>query len=352
MSAPPAMMDPHCYRPDLKRPLEMENTSAYSPASDRTTYTPIPRSATPTIGRQPQQDPTGAKRIKIDDLLLGSSTSASQPLSPASSELATSAPAPVSTENFKSVYSGRYAPAVDDFLESGWFSTAGWSKISSDNQLAEVMAEVFERFRARGGSYCEEEDPAIRKGGKDADLLWAAIKLCYGTRIPVSDNRRDEDDRTDGVLEDEGAEAFRRIRVIESLLTRRAEYAPASPQLSPSDKPGEGVGRGGQFWYQLEKIATFQRTGPDSDKEISILLEECRSHLEKRHNRELLHAIAELHHLHGEASVERRDALREYITTIAQDRAHSINNLASRIAGRAVGLWADPVTDVSFCMQT
>lgn len=329
----------------------MDRTSSYSPASDaaRTPYTPIPRSSTPTLARQP--DLQGPKRIKIDDLLSVGSTSGSlQPLSPPSSELAINAPSSTTLDCLKSIYNTRYAPAVDSFLELGWFSAGGSRKIYSDNQLAEVMAEAFERFKARGGAYCEEEDPAIQKGGKETDLMWASVRLCYGTRIPVADNRRDEVERTDGE-EDEASEALGRIRIVETILTRRSEYNPASPRLTPSDKPST-AGRGGQFWYLLEKIAGFQATGQDSDKGAHRLLEECRQHLEGKGNRELLHAIAELHHHHGEADTARRDVLRKYIHTIATDRSQPISSLDRRIAGRAMGLWTDPVTEVAFCMPT
>jgi hypothetical protein len=355
ISAPLSHPDSHqTYRPGLKRPLD--RTSPFSSASDtntttRTHYTPIPRSSTPTLMRQDSQG-NPAKRIKIDDLLsVGSVSTTPQPLSPPTSDLATSVPSSsASVESMKNIYGSRYAPALDAFLEVEWFGNSGARKIRSDSQLAEVMAEVFGRFKARGGSYFEEEDPAIRKGTKETDLLWAAVRLCYGTRIPVSDNRRDEEERgANGIADDEGTEAYRRVDIIESLLARRTEYNPASPRLPPSDKPNT-PGSGGQFWYFLEQIANFKAVGPDSEKRVLALLDECGQHVEGRRNRELLHAIAEVQHIHGEAIRQRLDALRAYIRGIATDRALAIDRLDRRIAGRAMGLWTSPVTELAFCM--
>lgn len=351
MSAPPSIIDsPATYRPDLKRPLD--RTSPFSSVSDtgtgRTAYTPIPRSSTPGLCRQ--QDGQTAKRIKIDDLL---SVGSSQPPSPPTSELATSiSPTSTSVESMKHIYGSRYAPALDSFLEVEWFSKVGKEIILSNSQLAEVMAEVFERFKARGGSYYEEEDPAIHKSNKDTDLLWAAVRLCYGTRIPVSDNRREQEagERTSDVAADEeGSEAYRRIKIVENLLSKqKADCHPASPKLPPSDKPS--TIQGGHFWHLLEQIATFKDTGADAEKKVHEWLEECRKYVEERPNREVLHAIAEIGLLRGESSRQRADALKEYIQAIATDRSVQITSLDRRIAGRAMGLWTQPITELAFCM--
>lgn len=347
-SAPPSLPDLQVsYRPDRKRPLD--RTSPFSSASDagttRTPYTPIPRSATP--GQHQDMQGSTAKRIKIDDLL---SVGSSQPLSPPTSELATTVSAPsTSVESMMTIFSSRYAPALDIFLEVRWFSDSGLRTLRSDSQLAELMAEVFERLKARGGSYYADEDPLIHKSNKDADLLWAAIRLCYGTRIPVSDNRRDEELGGDRMGDDEGTEAYRRINILENLVSQKSESNPASPRIPPTDKPSP-TAKGSHFWFLLGQLATFQATDPDSDAQVYGLLEECRMYVEGKQNRELLHAIAEIRLIHGEASRERSDALKEYVQAIATDRSLPITLLDRRIAGRAMGRWTSPVNDIPFCM--
>jgi hypothetical protein len=247
------------------------------------------------------------------------------------------------------IFPTRYAPALDIFLEVQWFSDSGLQTLRSDNQLAELMAEVFERLKARGGSYYADEDPLIHKSNKDADLLWAAIRLCYGTRIPVSDNRRDEELGGDRVDDDEGTEAYRRINILENLVSQTSESNPASPRIPPTDKPSP-TAKGSHFWFLLEQLAAFQATDPDADTQVYRLLEECRLYVDGKQNRELLHAIAEIRHLHGEASRERSDALKVYVQAIATDRSLPITLLDRRIAGRAMGRWTSPVNDIPFCM--
>jgi len=356
-SAPPSLLDSQTpYRPELKRPLDRvdRNPSPFSTASDtntaRTPYTPIPRSTTPSMGR-PLESQTGnpAKRIKIDDLL--SVGSAPPPLSPPASDLITTGSNAV--ESMKNIYKSRYAPAVDGFLEVAWFAISGVSKIQTDNQLAEVMAEVFERLKARGGSYFEEEDPAISKSGKDTDLLWAAVRLCYGTRIPISDNRRD--DRTNGERngtgpeDDQGVEALRRIKIVERLLTDSADSNPNSPQIPPSDQSSVSV-PGSQFWLLLEQIASFKITSSESEMKVQALLKGCERYVDGLANRRLLHTIAAVRYLRGDALKQRNDSLKQYIQEVANDRSQPNNRLERRIAGRAMGIWTQAVTETPFCM--
>ncbi|KAI5780442.1 hypothetical protein EDC01DRAFT_620471 [Geopyxis carbonaria] len=352
ISAPSSLLDsPATYRPELKRTLD--RTSPFSSASDTTgrpPYTPIPRSVTPGgMVRPDMQGGNSAKRIKIDDLLTAGGAT-SQPLSPPTSELAVAAfpisgPTSEKVDMVKRVYKENYAPALDAFLEVGWFSSKGQQKMWSDAPLAEVMADVFARLKARGGSYVEEEDPAIIKSGWDADLLWAAVKTCYGTRIPISDNRGD----SGGSGDPEGAEALRRIHIIEVLLAGSSEYAPPSPKYTSSTDSESGPER---FWNLLDEISRFKITGPETKKKLDDLVEECASYINGKQNRSLLCAIAELKHLHDhqESSMVHKNNIHQYITRIAEDDTQHVTNLGRRIAGRAMGLWGLPKMDAPFCM--
>lgn len=353
-----SLTDTHSsYRPNLKRTFD--RTSPFSSASDsnasRAAYSAIPRSSTPSLHRQ-YDNVNHAKRIKIDDLLsVGSVPIApGTPLSPPASEPAINISTSNSIESMKNIYKSRYAPAVDGFLEVEWFGTYGARKVWSDSHLSEILAEVFERLKARGGSFFEEEDPAIRKNGKDSDLLWAAVKLCYGTRIPVSDNRRDEhalnEQSHDGHGNEEYSMAAQRIKLVEELLGAAPEAGPLSPRPSTSDSHRSSL-YGNQFWDLLGQIVRL-RAAPrvDFDNKISMLLRKCAEHVDGKDNRRLLLAVAELPFLHGEGSKRRREAVQNYICNTAMDRSLPNTRLDRRIAGRAMGMWTQPFTDASFCM--
>lgn len=347
-SAPSSLLDsPATYRPELKRTFD--RTSPFSSASEtaRTPYTPIPRSATPSSYIRQQDSGNSAKRIKIDDLLsVGSmSNPVPPPLSPPTSELAASV-ASTAVESTKSIYKSRYAPAVDEFLETTWFTTRGLQKIWSDVQFTDVMSEVFERLKARGGSYVDEEDPCIRRSGKDSEILWAAIKMCYGTKIPVSDNRREEERNGNTVCDEEGAEVLRRIAIVESLVTGiRLESEPPSPKSQPTSLKSTDP-----FWATLGRLVSVKNEDIHSEREIRDLLDDCHEQIKNSQSRHLLFSIVEWQHLRGGSSEHLRERLRDLIENVARSRAAPMNCLKRRIAGRAMGLWGIPVTETPFCM--
>ena len=334
------------YRPNLKRPLDRD--SPFSSASDTTRVTPIPRSTTPSQARV-HDNP--AKRIKIDDLLSGGSSS-SQPLTPPSSEAAPYANPSNTVENMKTLYKSRYAPALDEFLETGWFMNRGLVKIRSDAQLVEVMTEIFERLKARGGSFVDEEDPSIGRQGKTAGILWAGVKMCYGTSIPAADNRQDEDE--DEFRDDkDGAETLHRINVVEALVTGQPlEPVPSSPRRLSVDRTADNATL---FWKLLGRIATAR-----AGEQIDSVLKDCKQLVEGKDTRKLLYTIAEARHVGkrpydaaedptvSKGSKELLGELRRYIETVATSHAEPTTPLNRRIAGRAVAQWREAITDTQF----
>ena len=339
----------------LKRPLDRE--SPFSSGSDTTTHrvVSIPHSTTPGLGR-PQDNPGGnpAKRIKIDDLL--SVVSSSQPLTPPSSETALYATPSTTVEDMKTLYKSRYAPALDKFLETRWFMGPGLVKVLSDNHLVELMAGVFERFRVRGGSFLEEEDPSIGRKGKSAGVLWAGVKMVYGTSIPAADNRQDEDE--DDFRDEDGAETLRRINIVEALVTGQpSEPMPESPRVTSADKITESSPTT-LFWRFLGRIAAARGGNAEINKQMENTIIDCRRFIEEKETRRLLLMVAEARHLgsygtHGDPAIAEKstrllDSLRSCIEGIAKETAGPGSSLSRRIAGRAVGQWREAITDTPF----
>ena len=376
LAGPGSLLDAQTtYRPELKRALD--RTSPFSAASDTgrpSIYTPIPRSdmsATQAFQHDGRGD-SRAKRIKIDDLLsVGSQPLSAQPLSPPSSELATSASEKLDPrEVMKHTYINRYAGALDSFLEVNWFKTEGWQKMCTDAELQDKMAEVFVRLRTRGGSYVEEEDPIIIKTGAESDLLWAAVKMTYGTRIPVADTRKDgrgSEDRAlegpiNGALDPEGKRALRRIEIVESLLAPTDGRA-MTPGASTSPPPNNGDQSEDKqpdaFWDILEESLNFhQKTGDDVDpdgsgKQFEKLMSQAEGLAGDRENRQLLTKLAELHRVGPCADPANRLILhfRKAVEDKAKDLSPAaVDSIERRIAGRAVATWKDTVIDLPCCM--
>lgn len=351
MSTAAIIMEPQgTYRPELKRRLDRE--SPFSSGSDTTRVTPIPRSSTPGLARlQDNQCGNTAKRIKIDDLL--SVSSSSQPLTPPSSEVASYASPSNSVEGMKTLYRSRFAPELDDFLETTWFGKRGSDKILADSQLLEVMAEIFGRLKARNGSFLEEEDPSIRRKGRHSGLLWAAVKMCYGTSIPVSDNtREDEED----IEDEEGAETLHRIHIVEALVTghplERVRGSSGSTSTGGSEQSSSAM-----FWKSLGKVAEAKGHDAEVAKEIDLALEDCDRYAEGRDNRKILHAIAEARHVKNRpynvcepqsVSEQSRVLLenrKRYIETVVQSPTKF--QLNRRIAARAEGQWTYSIRETT-----
>ncbi|PWW75696.1 hypothetical protein C7212DRAFT_344380 [Tuber magnatum] len=346
------------FRPELKRPLD--RASPFSSGSDTTTIraAPIPRSTTPGLGRL--QDNLGgnpAKRIKIGDLL--SVDSSSQPLTPPSSETAPYATPSTTVEDMKTLYKSRYAPALDKFLETEWFMGPGLAKVLSDNHLVELMAGIFERFRVRGGSFVEEEDPSIGREGKSAGILWAGVKMVYGTSIPAADNRQDEDE--DDFRDEDGAETLRRINIVEALVTGQSlEPMPESPRVTSADNI-TGDSPATLFWRVLGRAIAVGGGDAKSNRQTENIFADCRQFIEGNETRKLLLMIAEARHLGSsrpydahadptiaEGSTRRLGSLRSYIEGVAKEAAGPGSSLSRRIAGRAVGQWREAIMDTPF----
>lgn len=343
------IMEPQgTYRPELKRRLD--RASPFSSGSDTTRVTPIPRSSTPGLARLQDNQGGTAKRIKIDDLL--SVSSSSQPLTPPSSEVASYASPSNSVEGMKTLYRSRFAPALDDFLETTWFGKRGSDRILADNQLLEVMAEIFGRLKARNGSFVEEEDPSIRRKGRHSGLLWAAVKMCYGTSIPASDNTR-EDEEEGSFRDEEGAEALRRIHIVEALVTgqplERVRGFAGSVSIEQSSSA--------MFWKFLGKVVEAKGHDADVTKEIDIALEDCNRYVEGKDNRKILHAIAEARHTGNRRynvcepqSVSENSRVllehrRRYIESVVQTPTEC--QLNRRIAARAEGQWTQAIRETT-----
>lgn len=350
MSSAAIIMEPQgTYRPELKRRLD--RASPFSSGSDTTRVTPIPRSSTPGLARlQDNQGGNTAKRIKIDDLL--SVSSSSQPLTPPSSEVASYASPSNSVEGMKTLYRSKFAPELDNFLETTWFGKRGSGRILADSQLLEVMAEIFGRLKARNGTFVEEEDPSIRRKGRHSGLLWAAVKMCYGTSIPASDNtREDEEDSRD----EEGAETLRRIHIVEAILTGHPLERVRGPSGSASIGPEQSSSA--MFWKYLGKVAEAKGHDAEVTKEIEMALEDCGRYVEGRDNRKILHAIAQARHVKNHRyNVCELPSVSENLRALLENRKRYIEaviqsstecQLNRRIAARAEGQWTSTVRETT-----
>ncbi|TGZ77554.1 hypothetical protein EX30DRAFT_199319 [Ascodesmis nigricans] len=334
---PPPIMDPN-YRVDYN-PRPYDRTSPFASAAEGYRHTPH---AYPPI--LPPSDPSvssnPAKRITIDDLLSRRGSSSGPPLSPPSSERASVLEL---LEPLKAFYIYQLAPRLDSFFETRWFATTGFQQLSFDPQFAEDMCTVFERLRMRNYTYVDEEDPTIQRRGMPSNLLWAAIRLCFGTKVSNSDGRSHH--TAQPALDNKSMEVLRKINIVESLLSGTPDNTPPSPSPvpgSPRDPSSENY-----FWDLLEDITRIQPTDADRERELELLFNKSEHAAAHRDHRRVLAWIAEVSKagaVEKGATLARPAVIRNHLENIAGDRTRP-QLLEIRICGRAIGLWTEPILD-------
>ena len=347
------MGDHNGYRPDLKRRLD--RGSPFSSASDtpRTGGSPIPRSSTPGASQYGQyrddssQSGNPAKRIKIDDLL----TVAPPPPTPPPSENAYIN----GTDRVKSQYRIKYAPALDQLIETGWFGNQGLALVLSNGTVAEVMASIFDRLKTGEPALNGEEGVLKAKGGREGEILYSVMRLLYGGRASV---KQDPDADTEHVLDSQSAETYERVKIVKALVmgtyldpSRRSKSpTPKSPASASSDDEHDGR-TAMYFWSNLRRFLEI----PDSrSQSAEAALDYAKKYICQKESREVLFSIARARYINAvladdpyhrnpssrSQATDLKD-IRSYIEKMAGSPVDEVSCVFRRICGRAVVMWQE-----------
>ncbi|KAJ6259044.1 hypothetical protein Dda_5940 [Drechslerella dactyloides] len=337
---------------DLKR--SYDRGSPYPSVSDtpRTSGTPIPRSATPGASgyhsfRDDLSSGNPAKRIKIDDLIVGA---APPPPTPPPSE---NAYAP-GNEGVKELYRYKYAPALDQLFESGWFNDECYSIMSLNIDLVQFLGTVFERLNS--GDAPSDSDMGVDHlpPGKAALILYIVMDLLYGLG-------RKSDSSMLGYhpsrKEDNISETLSRVKAIDALvMNRRLDDDEPSGFVLANCRPDEEspLDRSKNFWAAIKMFLRLQDLGSPAARDI---LEACRPYLEQGclDNRDIIYAIAAIRHIqdalrdgrddtYPDPDEKRRkltnlDEFKGYIESQARTPSGETNCVFRRICSRALALF-------------
>ncbi|KAK6335516.1 hypothetical protein TWF696_002289 [Orbilia brochopaga] len=337
---------------DLKR--SYDRGSSYPPVSDtpRTSGTPIPRSATPGASgyhsfRDDLSSGNPAKRIKIDDLIVGA---APPPPTPPPSE---NAYIP-GNEGVRALYNNKYAPALDQLLETGWFTDECVTIMSLNMDLVSFLGTVFDRLNS--GDAPSDSDAGFDHlpPGKAALILYTVMDLLYGLR-------RKGDGSMIGYQpsrnEDNISETLDRVKIIETLvMNRRLEDDDEPSRLSLADfHPDEESPdvRSTRFWGAIKMFLKLQDFGSPAARDI---LEACRPYLERNlDNRDIIYSIAAIRHLQDALRDDRDDTYpdpdekrrkltqlddaKSFIESMARTPSGEMTCVFRRICSRALALF-------------
>ncbi|KAK6544339.1 hypothetical protein TWF694_001039 [Orbilia ellipsospora] len=287
---------------DLKRTYDRGSPFPSVSDTPRTSGTPIPRSSTPGASGYPNfrddlSSGNPAKRIKIDDLIVGA---APPPPTPPPSE---NAYIP-GHEGVKSLYATKYAPALDQLFETGWFSDECISIMSLNIDLVSYLGSVFDRLNS--GETPSESDSGLDllPPGKAAIILYTVMDLLYGLGKKGDVLIGPQASRTENI-----SETLDRVRIIETLvMNKRLDEDDDSANFSLADLNPEEESpdvRSAKFWGAIKMFLKLSDVGSPAARDI---LDACKPYLERSlDNRDIIYSIALIRHLQAALKDDRDD---------------------------------------------
>jgi hypothetical protein len=187
-------------------------------------------------------------------------------------------------DEIKHLYYSIYAPGLENFLESKWFSVKGLAKLLSGKHLLESFAALLQQF---GKTSQNDPKELAYTQSVETRTVWALASMV-----------REVAAETNGMREyktvpatDDPIEAINRLNVFETLLTGRV--AAANPLTAPV--PGSTDHhrlRELEFWHTLAQFVTLQYEDGNAIKEVDDTLAALRNLLDGRENRDVLYSIA------------------------------------------------------------
>jgi hypothetical protein len=252
-------------------------------------------------------------------------------------------------DEIKLVYTNDYAPGLDGILETSWFSTSGWNRLSMNNALCQQMAQLIEFFKqvASGpGSYEHE----IRCRAAETKVVWQL--LCLVRPSPATSNGING---SIPAMTLELDEAMKRLDVLEALLTNRIlEPNRLTELVYPSDIPVEKA-QEVEFWTSLGKFVSRRSEDGAAAQDLDGALGQCRNMLFSRENRDVIYSAMVARHvgarvpefpnhiLHLGPGGEENDFNKLWIakTFISEQATHKgTNNPIMRICDMIIRSWS------------
>ncbi|KAI9800075.1 MAG: hypothetical protein M1825_004257 [Sarcosagium campestre] len=299
------------YRQDLKRGLDSASpfssaasdtqnprggaTLSSCPAKPQSLLLPLPAPLYLNVPIAHTNFP--AKRIKIDDLFAIGGV-----VPPPSPPAETTLPLDQTTlDDIKHFYFTHYAPSLDRFLETKWFSNKSLPFLLNDVKLCNELAMILEHFRSVPA--VDDPDSIAIFQSTEAKLIWSLMCLSRSALL--------SDDKAPGAngAADQGnysghgaAEVFRRVHTFEALVTgvtldnNPTEVARLAPAIQASPK-----GRELEFWRLLGESVTLRENETQATKPVNSALSAARNILDNCENRDILYSIAITRHL-GQAN--------------------------------------------------
>ncbi|PMD64100.1 uncharacterized protein K444DRAFT_492794, partial [Hyaloscypha bicolor E] len=221
------------------------------------------------------QTTTPAKRTVNDLLALGG------PVPPRSTtDTATN---PTMLDEVKHLYYSIYAPGLENFLESKWFSVKGLAKLLEGKFYLEQFAALLQQFAKTSQN---DQKEIQYTSSVEARVVWALASM---VRTAAAESNGVNVKTVPAT--DDPTEATNRLNVFETLLTGRV--AASNPLTAPvAGSTDHHRLRELEFWYTLGNFVCHQYEDAAAAKEVDETLSALRNLLDGRENRDVLYSIA------------------------------------------------------------
>ncbi|EAW10617.1 putative C6 finger domain protein [Aspergillus clavatus NRRL 1] len=246
------------------------------------------------------------KRAQISDLL------ALRGIPPPPPHPITSLP-PNRLEEIKAVFLATYAPAIDRFFETRWFSEKALGHLLANAQLMAEYSALIDAFNDRN---LNDPNVVAQLESFEASVVWSTMTLCRHV-MNVSNGSLGQDF-------DLLATASR-LDVIEAMITGEhldrnplAQFPNREPAASPPTLPDQLMQRSLDFWSSIGHFLTLHDNEAISAKEIDDTLARCRTLLDTYENRDVIYSIAIARHI-GQRWADFPHSIPQHVTPNEKD---------------------------------
>ncbi|KAE9966710.1 hypothetical protein EG327_011739 [Venturia inaequalis] len=267
-------IDPALAGTEAAGPLPPPHTSSHDQHSRRTPPPSTSAHSIPPI----KMEKKPARLIRIEELF-----SADRHASPDAQKQAEDISADMMNE-IKSIYSNDYAPGLCGILETSWFSTSGWARLSANKAVCQQIAQLIELFkRPAGGAESFEHEARCRSA--ETKVVWQLLNLI---RPPTVTSNGTNGSNSPMTLElDEG---MKRLDLLEALLTNRIlEPNRMADLVYPSDISPEKTHEV-EFWRSLGNFVSRRSDDASAAQPLDNALRQCRDNLFSKENRDVLYS--------------------------------------------------------------
>lgn len=194
---------------------------------------------------------------------------------------------PAVMNDIKILYIKDYAPGLDRFLETSWYSTKGLNLLISQPKICEMFADLIKKFRTINSN----DYTGMRQiASMEARLVWNLVIL---PRLsPASPSSETNGSTVSKAMNEQLSNVKRRLNILEALLTNNVLDTNLIPEINgkPAVPPANFYEI--EFWRNLGLFAAISETSSDSNKKIENALNSMRNVLGQLENRDVLYSIA------------------------------------------------------------